>query len=164
MRGKYSRRYHLTTPAKIVTQTSRHLLPTNDDVVYVVDKVEGSKIGLRPLGDLLLSPKDSLSSDVPWPLHAEFKNSSKALSTKSEPGLAELPLIADAMVAAGLPHGAGLVVMARIEDTSISELTLTAHPTSSLPHHLLLAAAGGLVALWSQRSCRLPAASTRPWS
>ena len=43
--GKYSRRYHLTTPAKIMTQTSRHLLPTNDDVVYVVDKVEGSKIG-----------------------------------------------------------------------------------------------------------------------
>ena len=38
-----------------------------------------------------------------------------ALYTKSEPGLAELPLIADAMVVAGLPHGADLVAMARIE-------------------------------------------------
>ena len=41
-----------------------------------------------------------------------------ALQPDKEPGLAELPLIADAMVAAGLPHGAGLDVMARIEDTS----------------------------------------------
>ena len=41
-----------------------------------------------------------------------------ALQPVKEPGLAELPLIADAMVAAGLPHGAGLDVMARIEDTS----------------------------------------------
>ena len=43
-----------------------------------------------------------------------------ALQPDKEPGLAELPLIADAMVAAGLPHGAGLDVMARIEDTSSS--------------------------------------------
>ena len=43
-----------------------------------------------------------------------------ALQPDKEPGLAELPLIADAMVAAGLPHGAGLVDMARIEDTSSS--------------------------------------------
>ena len=35
-----------------------------------------------------------------------------------EPALAELPLFADAMVAAGVPHGAGLVDVARIEDTS----------------------------------------------
>ena len=43
-----------------------------------------------------------------------------ALQPDKEPGLAELPLIADAMVAAGLPHGAGLDDMARIEDTSSS--------------------------------------------
>ena len=43
-----------------------------------------------------------------------------ALQPVKIPGLAELPLIADAMVAAGLPHGAGLVDMARIEDTSSS--------------------------------------------
>ena len=43
-----------------------------------------------------------------------------ALQPVKEPGLAELPLIADAMVAAGLPHGAGLDDMARIEDTSYS--------------------------------------------
>ena len=43
-----------------------------------------------------------------------------ALQPVKEPGLAELPLIADAMVAAGLPHGAGLDDMARIEDTSPS--------------------------------------------
>ena len=35
-----------------------------------------------------------------------------------EPGLAELPLIADATVAAELLHGAGLDDMARIENTS----------------------------------------------
>ena len=38
-----------------------------------------------------------------------------------EPGLAELPLIADGMVAAELPHGAGLDDMARIEDTSVAK-------------------------------------------
>ena len=41
-----------------------------------------------------------------------------ALQPDKEPGLAELPLIADAMVAAGLPHGAGLDDMARIDDTA----------------------------------------------
>ena len=41
-----------------------------------------------------------------------------ALQPVKEPGLAELPLIADAMVAAGLPHGAGLDDMARIDDTA----------------------------------------------
>ena len=83
-------------------------------------KSRGSKIGLRPLGVLLHSTKVSLSSVVLWPLHAESKNSSMALQPDKEPGLAELPLIADAMVAAGLPHGAGLDAMARIEDTSSS--------------------------------------------
>ena len=43
-----------------------------------------------------------------------------ALQPVKIPGLAELPLIADAMVAAGLPHGVGLVDMAWIEDTSSS--------------------------------------------
>ena len=47
--------------------------------------------------------------------------------------------------------------------TSIFAPIIIAHPSSSLPH-LLLVAAGGLGVLWSQRSCRLPAASTRPWS
>ena len=61
------------------------------------------------------SPPSSSGPSMPSP-----KNSSMALQPVKEPGLAELPLIADAMVAAGLPHGAGLVDMARIEDTSSS--------------------------------------------
>ena len=61
------------------------------------------------------SPPSSSGPSMPSP-----KNSSMALQPVKEPGLAELPLIADAMVAAGLPHGAGLDDMARIEDTSSS--------------------------------------------
>ena len=61
------------------------------------------------------SPPSSSGPSMPSP-----KNSSMALQPVKIPGLAELPLIADAMVAAGLPHGAGLVDMARIEDTSSS--------------------------------------------
>ena len=46
--------------------------------------------------------------------------------------------------------------------TSILAPMITAHPSSSFFPHLLLDAAGGLGALWSPRSCRWPAASTRP--
>ena len=67
------------------------LSPTEDLLL------RGSKIGLRPLGGLLLSLKGSLSSDVLWPLHAEFMNSSMASPT---------------------PMALDIVVEAWIEDTS----------------------------------------------
>ena len=57
-----------------MTQTSRHLLPTNDDVVYVVDKVEGSKIG-RGCG-IKERPKASVESAPGRPAVASSHRSS----------------------------------------------------------------------------------------